>query len=123
MGRSLKSWFRSPWLWMLAGLVFVLAVIFIAQPAMSSFASDMASGDDVVAVAAVTSDEQAHTAVSKPVSTLDSTQTHQVETTMQLVADTPSSDNCIACHTDKEKLKELAVEPEKVKSEEAEGEG
>ncbi len=34
-----------------------------------------------------------------------------------------SSDNCIACHTDKKKLKKLAKEPEEVKSEEASGEG
>ncbi len=33
------------------------------------------------------------------------------------------SDNCIACHTDKKKLKKLAKEPEEVKSEEAAGEG
>ncbi|RME82538.1 MAG: hypothetical protein D6775_10615, partial [Caldilineae bacterium] len=47
----------------------------------------------------------------------------QLGTTAAPVADTPSSDNCIACHTDKEKLMELAEEPEQVKSEEAEGEG
>ncbi len=42
---------------------------------------------------------------------------------LTLQADTPNSDNCIACHTDKKKLKKLAKEPEEVKSEEASGEG
>jgi hypothetical protein len=40
-----------------------------------------------------------------------------------LQADAPSSENCIACHTDKKKLKKLAKEPEEVKSEAASGEG
>ncbi len=40
-----------------------------------------------------------------------------------LVADTPNSDNCIACHTDKKKLKAVAEEPEEVKSEKTSGEG
>jgi hypothetical protein len=31
--------------------------------------------------------------------------------------------NCVTCHTDKATLKELAVEPEEVKSEETTGEG
>lgn len=35
----------------------------------------------------------------------------------------PPSDNCVTCHTDKAKLKELAEEPQKVKSEKAAGEG
>jgi mono/diheme cytochrome c family protein len=38
-------------------------------------------------------------------------------------ADTPSSDNCIACHTNQALLQQLAVEPEEVKSELAGGEG
>ena len=39
------------------------------------------------------------------------------------VADTPPSDNCIACHTDKKQLKAVAEEPEEVKSEKTSGEG
>ena len=35
----------------------------------------------------------------------------------------PSSENCVTCHTDKERLKELAEEPEKPKSEMTSGEG
>jgi len=42
---------------------------------------------------------------------------------VELQANTPSSDNCIACHTDKKKLKKLAKEPEEVKSEASSGEG
>jgi hypothetical protein len=34
----------------------------------------------------------------------------------------PSADNCVACHTDQAKLKELAVD-KTVESEETEGEG
>ncbi len=44
-------------------------------------------------------------------------------THLEFQADTPSSENCIACHTDKKKLKKLAKEPEEVKSEAASGEG
>ena len=41
----------------------------------------------------------------------------------QVVADTPSSDNCIACHTNQAVLEQLAEEPEEVVSELAAGEG
>jgi mono/diheme cytochrome c family protein len=47
----------------------------------------------------------------------------QVASSLAQQADTPSSDNCIACHTDKKKLKAVAEEPEEVKSEKASGEG
>ncbi|HEY80333.1 MAG TPA: hypothetical protein EYP25_03785 [Anaerolineae bacterium] len=53
----------------------------------------------------------------------DSPATTASASRVELQADTPSSDNCIACHTDKKKLKAIAEEPEEVKSEAASGEG
>ncbi|NUQ37134.1 MAG: hypothetical protein HUU23_04940 [Caldilineales bacterium] len=41
----------------------------------------------------------------------------------ELAAVAPSSDNCIACHTNLEVLQTLAEEPEQVHSTEASGEG
>jgi hypothetical protein len=39
------------------------------------------------------------------------------------VAQVPSSNNCITCHTDEALLQQIAEEPEQVESELAEGEG
>jgi cytochrome c553 len=48
-------------------------------------------------------------------------------TNKDLVGPSPGSEQavstCVNCHTDKATLKELAVEPEEVKSEETTGEG
>ena len=123
MGRTPKSWFRSPWLWLVVGLVLIPAFVLISQPAFSIPAPDTASGNAIVAVAAVAEVGQPQSIAFEPGSNFDSKQTSQSETATQMVADTPSSDNCIACHTDEALLKELAEEPEEVHSEEASGEG
>ncbi|NOX60757.1 MAG: hypothetical protein GXP42_02225 [Chloroflexi bacterium] len=51
------------------------------------------------------------------------TSQHELRSPPAHVVDVPPSDNCIACHTDKEQLQAVAEEPEEVKSEEASGEG
>ncbi len=96
---------KTALLWLLAmAVVLVLAVLVIRLPA---WATPLARG--------ATSIER-HTPHQQPV--VASGTTH-----LTLQADTPSSDNCIACHTDKKKLKAVAKEPEEVKSEKASGEG
>jgi hypothetical protein len=120
-----RSFFKSPWLWTFLALVLIVAFAAFVRPMAGPLTS---------AEAAVTVDESAQTvhviaenkALSQPQafeSEANTTQITDEETETTFVADTPSSDNCIACHTDEEKLKELAEEPEEVKSAEAEGEG
>ncbi|HEY52418.1 MAG TPA: hypothetical protein G4N94_03070 [Caldilineae bacterium] len=121
-----RSFFKSPWLWTILALVLIVAFAAFVRPM---------AGPSPPAEAAAAVDEPAQTAhVIAENKTLSQPQTSEIATntiqtteeeteTSPLVADTPSSENCIACHTDEEKLQELAEEPEEVKSAEAEGEG
>jgi len=121
MKTSTKKQLRRTWLWGVAGLIFVVVLVFMAQPATSSMTPaplaepDHQSQQTVQVAPNPVPDEQltnASTTVTES----------SVETTVTAAA-LPSSDNCVTCHTDKEQLKALAEEPEEVKSAEAEGEG
>jgi len=116
-----KNFIKSPWLWTLLALVLIIAfAAFVKLPAS-------AESETVVAAepAQTTEVAEAEYAAPQP-EAVDASAENAEQTTSEentTVADTPSSDNCIACHTDEEALKLLAEEPEEVHSEEAEGEG
>ena len=105
--------FRKKLLWLVtvAGLI-VLAALLIRPPAWAGQSATHLQPTQLVQEEAVSSHLVAGAVESS------SGASH-----ITLQADTPSSDNCIACHTDKKKLKAVAEEPEEVKSEEASGEG
>ncbi len=118
---------KTSFLWLLAGAALIILAVLVMRP--PAWATPVHAGQRAASIA-----PEANTPLSSnvkrerssfshpgltsgPGSALDETGGHS------LVADTPSSDNCIACHTDKKKLKKLAREPEEVKSEKASGEG
>ena len=109
---------RKHWLWLAVVVaILVLGVMIIRPPA---WATPMSVLQDATHQA-ITAPEIADASLQQ-VSVDEQTSAEGApHSTMQ--ADTPSSDNCIACHTDKKKLKAVAEEPEEVKSEEASGEG
>ncbi len=112
---------KRRWLWGLAAVAVILIGVAIFQPVFggeqaATPALDLAAGPvtaDVVQAEVVPVGLQ-------PAETAASEDTSGEE---MPVADTPSSDNCIACHTNQVLLQQLAVEPEKVESEMAAGEG
>lgn len=113
---------KHAWPWIGIALLLLVGLIALARPALSS--------DLAAAVNNDLQDTQAHVVPtdtsSQPESQLTTASdsiSETAEQTAPTVAALPSSDNCIACHTDKEQLKALAEEPEEVKSAEAEGEG
>jgi len=113
--RNSHSRKKMLWLVAAAGLI-VLTALLIRPPAWAT----PLPGVENVALRAEPVQEAAMTVADAPDSQL-APQSNSPAPEFQ--ADTPSSDNCIACHTDKKKLKKLAKEPEEVKSEEASGEG
>ncbi len=117
-----RSLFRSPWLWTILALVLIVAFAAFVRPS-ASVESEVAVDESTQMAEQVVAENKT---VSQPEASgpaANSIQITEEETEITLVADTPSSDNCIACHTDEEKLQELAEEPEEVHSEEAGGEG
>lgn len=112
--------FKNTWLWLLLALFLIFVIVVLAKistnPSLKAEAA-APSAPRVNAQKAVI----AQLSTSLTQSTL--AQITATENTQALFADAPSSDNCISCHTDKDKLKALAEEPEKVKSTEASGEG
>ena len=105
---------KTSFLWLLAiAAVLILAVLVIRPPAWAT----PIGATHLQPLSADTAETSIHASESS-LQIIGSGSSHST-----LQADTPSSDNCIACHTDKKKLKKLAEEPEEVKSEEASGEG
>lgn len=112
--------FRNSWLWMLLALSFIFVIVVLmkisTRPALKAEAAvslkTQSSVHQDTVVYSITSHTQ-RTFSQAPAS----------KNVSALLVDTPSSDNCISCHTDKDQLKALAEEPEKVKSTEASGEG
>ncbi|MER2598798.1 MAG: hypothetical protein ABTQ73_04715 [Caldilineales bacterium] len=114
---------KPSWVWILLAVCVLAVSVVVVQ---------WVQGDTLLAATA-----EPHTvAASAPAAeaVLDSTtQQHTLAAVRALAenstgdelpaADVPSSDNCIACHTNQTLLQELAVEPEKVESELAAGEG
>lgn len=108
------------WRWaplLLVGLVIAAAILVVnlrtphEQPAAAPAAG--AVPQTASDVAAPTDEPQSAQA----------SQADQAPTSDQLVAMVPSSENCIACHTDRALLQQLAEEPKKEKSALAAGEG
>ena len=119
-----RSFFRSPWLWTILALVLIVAFAAFVRPA-ASVESEVAV-DGLIQTTQVALGDVENKTISQPEAPETASHTTRIAekaTGKTLVADTPSSDNCIACHTDEEKLQELAEEPEEVHSEEAGGEG
>lgn len=113
--------FRNTWLWLLLALFLILVLVVLTKTAPGLALKAEAAAPDRQQISSH-GDVIAQLTTSETQATF--TQAAAAANVLSPVADTsPSSDNCIACHTDKEKLKELAVEPEEVKSAEAEGEG
>jgi len=114
--RNIASHKRLLWLAVGVALI-VLGVLLVRPPAWATPLPAMQRATHLQAKPAALTVASAAQLVS------DETMSSSSASHLILQADTPNSDNCIVCHTDKKKLKKLAVEPEKVKSEEAEGEG
>ena len=113
-------------------LISVLSLVFAA-----ALYSSCAASPTPVQVAQATNTAIPATATSTPVPPTDTpapptatatrvppteTPTPVPPTATPTMTPTPSSENCIACHTDQAKLEELAVD-KTVQSEETEGEG
>jgi hypothetical protein len=109
------------WLWGLAAIAVILIGVAIIQPA---FGGEQAASPAADAVAALPAVElvQAEPAPAD-IQPAKLTAAEDLSDHEAPAAQTPSSDNCIACHTNQVLLQQLAVEPEKVKSELAAGEG
>ena len=109
---------RKHWLWLAAVLALIFLGVLVIRP--PAWATPLPAAQRVAHL-------QARAPMGAEASLQQTSVDEQISAkgashiTMQ--ADTPNSDNCIACHTDKKKLKKLAKEPEEVKSEEASGEG
>lgn len=109
------------WLWGLAAITVILIGVAIFQPA---FGGEQAASPAPDAVAALPAVElvQAEPAPAE-VQPAEASAVGELSDHEAPAAQTPSSDNCIACHTNQALLQQLAEEPEKVKSELAGGEG
>jgi hypothetical protein len=118
-----RSFFKSPWLWTFLALVLIVAFAAFVRPMAGPSTSAAVAVDESVQTAHVITENKTLSQPQTSEIATNTLQTTEEETETTLIADTPSSDNCIACHTDEEKLKEVAEEPEEVKSAEAEGEG
>lgn len=110
------------WLWGLAAGILLLTGVLTFRPVLNGkTVTQPAQAAAVVELAAPVA-HPALSATTPHTTQLSATSDETVSDTV-LVADTPSSDNCVACHTDKALLQEIAEEPEEVKSELAAGEG
>ena len=109
---------KTSFLWLLAAAALIILVVLVIRP--PAWATPLARGAMPLETtgAAITNAPHQQPVVNSQAAATGASHIH---TTLQ--ADTPSSDNCIACHTDKKKLKAVAEEPEEVKSEKASGEG
>ena len=109
------------WLWGLAAIAVILIGVAIFQPA---FGGEQAAAPAADAIAALPEVElvQAEPAPAE-IQLTEPSAAEDLRDHDAPAAQTPSSDNCIACHTNQALLQQLAVEPEKVKSELAGGEG
>ena len=109
------------WLWVVMGLAVAVAFVVVLQPAFSADtpASLSPKGNEA--------EQLAQPYLSQPASVRMETQlassSEPDQNPVTLIANVPSSDNCIICHPNKEILQQLAKEPEETKSELAEGEG
>jgi len=112
---------RQVWLWGLMGLALVAISAFLISPVFSAdspapIESEITESLQPVAIPAASAAELTEPIVSSSSDTVE-------DTGVVAVAAAPASDNCIACHTDKELLQQLAEEPEEVASELSAGEG
>jgi mono/diheme cytochrome c family protein len=109
------------WLWGVAAVAVVLIGVAVFQPAFGGEQATPVVPDAVAALPAVEM-VQAELAPAD-IQPAEPSAAEELRDHDMPAADTPSSDNCIACHTNQALLQQLAVEPEKVKSELAGGEG
>lgn len=118
----MKSIVTRPWIWVVVGLTLLGVLVFFLRPAAELAVSSEASPAAVVEPEVLS--EPAPDAISMvSLQEAPALAAQQAEAGAQVVADTPSSDNCIACHTNQAVLEQLAEEPEEVVSELAAGEG
>jgi mono/diheme cytochrome c family protein len=112
---------KRRWLWGLAAVAVILIGVAVFQPV---FGGEQAATPALEVVAApVAADSVQAEVVAVEMQPAETTASEETSSQDVPVADTPSSDNCIACHTNQTLLQQLAVEPEKVESELAGGEG
>ena len=117
----MKSIAKRPWIWVVVGVALLGALLFLLRPAAELAVSSEAAPAAVVEPEILS--EPAPDAASMVSLAAAAPAVQQAEASAQVVADTPSSDNCIACHTNQAVLEQLAEEPEEVVSELAAGEG
>ncbi len=110
--RSIK-----PLLWPVAGVACMVLVVWIMRS--PAWATTLPEGEGVAMqprsaplMTAMDVNQEGGTTIAR-----------NADQTIEMQAAPPSSDNCIACHTNKQKLKDLAEEPEEIRSEKASGEG
>ena len=116
----MKSVMKRPVFWAIVGVVLLGALVLFLRPS-ESLAPNSEAAAQPAAVDPSILIESAPQAVSMVAQ--ETPAQEQPETSAPVVADTPSSDNCIACHTNQAVLEQLAEEPEEVVSELAAGEG
>jgi mono/diheme cytochrome c family protein len=108
------------WLGIALGIAAVAVLVALFQPAFSSEApappAVVVQAEPLVTLA---ESNLMAPAAEPAIASVD--QTEQVEESVAV--QDPSSDNCIACHTNQALLEELAEEPEVVESAMASGEG
>ncbi len=116
----MKSVLKHPWIWVILGVALAGALVIFLRPS-----AELALPSEAAAPAAIVDTEILSEPAPDAVSMVsqEAPAPQQAEANAQVVADTPSSDNCIACHTNQAVLEQLAEEPEEVVSELAAGEG
>ena len=116
----MKSIVTRPLIWAIVGVALVGALVFVLRPSADLASLSEAASPPVAQQTEILS-EPAADVVSMVIQ--ETPAPEEPDASTQIVADTPSSDNCIACHTNQAVLEQLAEEPEEVVSELAAGEG
>ncbi|MEZ4767346.1 MAG: hypothetical protein R2844_02855 [Caldilineales bacterium] len=115
----MRSIVRRPWLWVIVAVALLGAAALIARMGAGTTPNSEAAAPPLAVVAA-----NVPASAPEPVTAVQATPSpEQPEAEAEALADVPSSDNCIACHTNQAVLQQLAEEPEEVVSELAAGEG
>lgn len=115
----MKSIVKRPWIWVVVGVA-LLGALLALRP-LTDLASPSEAAPQPAIVEPATISEAALEVARAAVQETPAPASPDSEA--QTVADMPSSDNCIACHTNQALLEQIAEEPEEVVSELAAGEG
>lgn len=116
----MNSIVKRPWIWVVIGVALLGVLVFWLRPTADLAARSEAAPQPAVVDPVILSEAAPEVA---SVAAQETPASPQPDTDAQVVADMPSSDNCVACHTNQALLEQLAEEPEEVVSELAAGEG